>query len=71
MNIYNNNTIFQQHAEAKLFSEKDEPTEEHFQMLLWAYSPEASRIKKSIPEVKDRKRRSSGGDDSAAKKLKE
>ncbi|KAJ0184412.1 hypothetical protein K1T71_000835 [Dendrolimus kikuchii] len=72
----------EKHAEAKLFNDKDEPTKEHLEMLLWAYSPEAARVKKYVPETKeekpererersDRKRRSSGGDESPSKKKKE
>ncbi|CAH2227047.1 jg19665, partial [Pararge aegeria aegeria] len=69
----------EKHEDAKLFNEKDEPTAEHLEMLLWAYSPEAARVKKVIPEteaakdVNDRKRRSSGhdSDDTPSKKKKE
>ncbi|KAL0809131.1 hypothetical protein ABMA28_012755 [Loxostege sticticalis] len=74
----------EKHAEAKLFNEKDEPTKEHLEMLLWAYSPEPARVKKYVPETKedkkekedskreDRKRRSSGKEEeSASKKKKE
>ncbi|XP_052746113.1 ankyrin repeat domain-containing protein 11 isoform X2 [Bicyclus anynana] len=69
----------EKHADAKLFNDKDEPTAEHLEMLLWAYSPEAARVKKLIPETKasedvnDRKRRSSGhdSDDTPSKKKKE
>lgn len=73
----------EKHAEAKLFNSKDEPTKEHLEMLLWAYSPEAARVKKTVPETKedkdgekkeenDRKRRSSARDDeSPSKKKKE
>ncbi|XP_072947047.1 uncharacterized protein Ude [Epargyreus clarus] len=69
----------EKHADAKLFNEKDEPTKEHIEMLLWAYSPEAARVKKLIPETKDekdkkeendRKRRSSGRDDESPSKRK-
>ncbi|XP_045783215.1 uncharacterized protein LOC123879510 [Maniola jurtina] len=69
----------EKHADAKLFNEKDEPTAEHLEMLLWAYSPEPARVKKLIPETNetkhdnDRKRRSSGhdSDDTPSKKKKE
>ncbi|CAH2083553.1 unnamed protein product [Euphydryas editha] len=67
----------EKHSEAKLFNEKDEPTAEHLEMLLWAYSPEAARVKKVIKEtsvekeVNDRKRKSSAGDESPSKKKKE
>ncbi|CAK1591594.1 unnamed protein product [Parnassius mnemosyne] len=76
----------EKHADAKLFDEKDEPTKEHLEMLLWAYSPEQARVKKTIQETKeesekeskqekevnDRKRRSSARDDeSPSKKKKE
>ncbi|KAL0858648.1 hypothetical protein ABMA27_012476 [Loxostege sticticalis] len=74
----------EKHAEAKLFNEKDEPTKEHLEMLLWAYSPEPARVKKYVPETKeekkekedskreDRKRRSSGKEEeSSSKKKKE
>ncbi|CAH2064771.1 unnamed protein product, partial [Iphiclides podalirius] len=43
----------EKHADAKLFNEKDEPTTEHLEMLLWAYSPELARVKKTIPETKE------------------
>ncbi|XP_068627294.1 neurofilament medium polypeptide [Battus philenor] len=74
-------------ADTKLFNEKDEPTKEHLQMLLWAYSPEPARVKKTIQETKadsegdskssesdgnSRKRRSSARDEeSPSKKKKE
>ncbi|XP_021199131.3 uncharacterized protein LOC110382773 [Helicoverpa armigera] len=45
----------EKHADAKLFNDKDEPTAEHLQMLLWAYSPEPARVKKYIPETKEQK----------------
>ncbi|CAG4970185.1 unnamed protein product [Colias eurytheme] len=69
----------EKHAEAKLFNEKDEPTPEHLEMLLWAYSPELARVKKLIPETKeskddkqtDRKRRHSDREESPSKKKKE
>ncbi|XP_041983991.1 uncharacterized protein LOC121736690 isoform X2 [Aricia agestis] len=64
----------EKHAEAKLFDDKDEPTAEHLEMLLWAYSPEPAKVKKVIPEEKeksDRKRRSSAADDTPSKKKKE
>ncbi|CAH0698369.1 unnamed protein product [Spodoptera exigua] len=62
-----------QHADAKLFTEKDEPTAEHLEMLLWAYSPDPARVKKYLPETKEeRKRRSSGReDDSPSKRTKQ
>ncbi|XP_030038578.2 uncharacterized protein LOC115453981 [Manduca sexta] len=54
----------EKHQDAKLFNEKDEPTKEHLEMLLWAYSPEPARVKKTVPELKeDRKRRSSAADE--------
>ncbi|KAJ8705139.1 hypothetical protein PYW08_012459 [Mythimna loreyi] len=56
----------EKYADAKLFTDKDSPTEEHLQLLLWAYSPEPARVKKYVPETKeeakdtsDRKRRHS------------
>ncbi|XP_075990004.1 uracil-DNA degrading factor [Anticarsia gemmatalis] len=66
----------EKYADAKLFNEKDEPTAEHLDMLLWAYSPEAARVKKCVPETKDettdsRKRRSSARDDSPAKRTRD
>lgn len=70
----------EKHAEAKLFNDKDEPTKEHLEMLLWAYSPEAARVKKYLPETNEerrdsaepsRKRKSSAADDEPAKKTKE
>ncbi|XP_052750738.1 uncharacterized protein LOC128200660 [Galleria mellonella] len=69
----------EKYAEAKLFNEKDEPTKEHLELLLWAYSPEAARVKKVVPETKeekqdggDRKRRASDRDsESPSKKKKE
>lgn len=72
----------EKHTEAKLFNDKDEPTKEHIEMLLWAYSPEAARVKKYVPETKEekperekeresRKRRSSGGEESPSKKKKD
>ncbi|XP_063371883.1 myb-like protein X [Cydia amplana] len=64
----------EKHANAKLFNDKDEPTAEHLELLLWAYSPEAAKVKKVVPETKeakDRKRKSSGGDESPSKKKKE
>ncbi|XP_048002511.1 uncharacterized protein LOC125239076 [Leguminivora glycinivorella] len=62
----------EKHADAKLFNDKDEPTPEHLELLLWAYSPEAAKVKKLVPETKeDRKRKSSGGDDTPSKKKKE
>ncbi|XP_038221399.1 uncharacterized protein LOC119839250 [Zerene cesonia] len=70
----------EKHAEAKLFNEKDEPTPEHLEMLLWAYSPEVARVKKVIPETKeskdkdnqsDRKRRHSDSEESPSKKKKD
>lgn len=75
-------TLKEKHAEAKLFNDKDEPTAEHLQMLLWAYSPEPARVKKYLPETKedredtgdreDRKRRSSAReDDSPSKRSKQ
>ncbi|KAH9643723.1 hypothetical protein HF086_007693 [Spodoptera exigua] len=62
-----------EHADAKLFTEKDEPTAEHLEMLLWAYSPDPARVKKYLPETKEeRKRRSSGReDDSPSKRTKQ
>ncbi|VVC99042.1 unnamed protein product [Leptidea sinapis] len=66
----------EKHADVKLFNDKEEPTNEHLEMLLWAYSPEAARVKKLIPETEDksksddRKRRHSE-DDSPSKKKKE
>nr|XP_034838941.1 uncharacterized protein LOC117995059 isoform X2 [Maniola hyperantus] len=59
----------EKHADAKLFNEKDEPTAEHLEMLLWAYSPEPARVKKLVAATDDtkrdtdRKRRSSRGSD--------
>lgn len=78
-------TLKEKHAEAKLFTDKDEPTAEHLEMLLWAYSPEPARVKKYLPETKedredredtgdreDRKRRSSAReDDSPSKRSKQ
>ncbi|XP_059056026.1 uncharacterized protein LOC131849913 isoform X2 [Achroia grisella] len=71
-------TLKEKHADAKLFNEKDEPTSEHLELLLWAYSPEAARVKKVVPETKeekqdgDRKRRASDRDsESPSKKKKE
>ncbi|XP_013200063.2 uncharacterized protein LOC106142738 [Amyelois transitella] len=68
----------EKHAEAKLFSEKDEPTSEHLQLLLWAYSPEQAKVKKVVSETKEeknegesRKRRSSARDEESSKKKKE
>lgn len=76
----------EKYADVKLFNEKDEPTKEHLELLLWAFSPEAARVKKLVPETKDerdqkeierkevseRKRKSSaGGDESPSKKHKE
>nr|XP_026486485.1 uncharacterized protein LOC113393688 [Vanessa tameamea] len=67
----------EKHSDAKLFDDKDEPTAEHLEMLLWAYSPEAARVKKVISEtneskeVNDRKRKSSADDESPSKKKKE
>ncbi|XP_061727355.1 uncharacterized protein LOC133532621 isoform X1 [Cydia pomonella] len=65
----------EKHANAKLFNDKDEPTAEHLELLLWAYSPEAAKVKKVVPETKeskqDRKRKSSGGDETPSKKKKE
>ncbi|XP_022833647.1 DNA ligase 1-like [Spodoptera litura] len=65
-------TLKEKHAEAKLFTDKDEPTAEHLQMLLWAYSPEPARVKKYLPETKedreDRKRRSSGREEESPSK---
>ncbi|CAH0757864.1 unnamed protein product [Diatraea saccharalis] len=66
----------EKHAEAKLFDEKEQPTKEHIEMMLWAYSPEPARVKKYVSETKeekndsdakekekqDRKRRSSARD---------
>lgn len=75
--------LYPQHADAKLFKEKDEPTEEHLEMLLWAYSPEAAKVKKVIKETHEekqdggdkrdsRKRKSSGNEnESPSKKQKE
>ncbi|XP_004922152.1 uncharacterized protein LOC101739385 [Bombyx mori] len=62
------------HAEAKLFNEEGEPTPEHLELILWAYSPEAARLKKCLPEVEtevSRKRRSSAQEESPAKKKKD
>ncbi|CAK1547941.1 unnamed protein product [Leptosia nina] len=75
----------EKHAEAKLFNNKDEPTDEHLEMLLWVYSPEAARVKKLISEKKEdknkpatdkresseRKRRHSDREESPSKKKKE
>ncbi|XP_013178968.1 PREDICTED: microtubule-associated protein 1A [Papilio xuthus] len=76
----------EKYADVKLFDEKDEPTKEHLEMLLWAYSPEQARVKKTIQETKEesesdskseeesnsRKRRSSARDEeSPSKKKKE
>ncbi|CAH0602482.1 unnamed protein product [Chrysodeixis includens] len=56
----------EKYANAKLFTDKDAPTAEHLQMLLWAYSPEPARTKKHVPEThEDRKRRSDSSDDKA------
>ncbi|XP_013142147.1 PREDICTED: uncharacterized protein LOC106105994 isoform X2 [Papilio polytes] len=75
----------EKYADAKLFDD-DEPTKEHLEMLLWAYSPEQARVKKTIKETKEesdsdskseeesnsRKRRSSARDgESPSKKKKE
>ncbi|KAJ2941833.1 hypothetical protein O0L34_g10641 [Tuta absoluta] len=69
----------EKYADAKLF-EKDEPTKEHLEMLLWAYSPEASKVKKVIDETKEevedkresRKRKSSANEsESPSKKHKD
>lgn len=63
-----------QHAEAKLFNEEGEPTPEHLELILWAYSPEAARLKKCLPEAEtevSRKRRSSAQEESPAKKKKD
>ncbi|KAI8431679.1 hypothetical protein MSG28_016157, partial [Choristoneura fumiferana] len=46
----------QQHTEAKLFNDKDEPTPEHLEMLVWAYSPDSARVKKYVPETKENDR---------------
>ncbi|CAH0730832.1 unnamed protein product, partial [Brenthis ino] len=63
----------EKYAEAKLFNDKDEPTPEHLEMLLWAYSPEMARVKKVIPEAvqESRKRRCSEEEESPSKKKKE
>ncbi|XP_045456299.1 uncharacterized protein LOC123666136 [Melitaea cinxia] len=66
----------EKHSEAKLFNDKDEPTPEHLEMLLWAYSPEAAKVKKVIKETSvekevNRKRRSSAKEESPSKKTKE
>ncbi|GBP70840.1 hypothetical protein EVAR_53504_1 [Eumeta japonica] len=65
----------EKYADVKLFDEKNEPTNEHLEMLLWAYSPDAARAKKYIPESSgresdERKSRSSGGDESNERKRK-
>ncbi|XP_045489006.1 uncharacterized protein LOC110996169 isoform X1 [Pieris rapae] len=76
----------EKYVDAKLYNEKDEPTKEHLELLLWAYSPDAARVKKVIPEPKseeeepkakekkhndsDRKRRHSD-EESPSKKKKE
>ncbi|KAF9405607.1 hypothetical protein HW555_013734 [Spodoptera exigua] len=49
--------IKEKHADAKLFTEKDEPTAEHLEMLLWAYSPDPARVKKYLPETKEERKR--------------
>ncbi|XP_053622851.1 uncharacterized protein Ude isoform X2 [Plodia interpunctella] len=69
----------EKYADAKLFNEKDEPTPEHLELLLWAYSPEPARVKKLVPETKEekeenkesRKRRSSANEEESSKKKKE
>ncbi|XP_050360269.1 uncharacterized protein LOC126780055 [Nymphalis io] len=68
----------EKYSDAKLFGDKDKPTAEHLEMLLWAYSPEAARLKKVISEtaneskeVNDRKRKSSADDESPSKKKKD
>ncbi|XP_049884306.1 myb-like protein X [Pectinophora gossypiella] len=70
----------EKYADAKLF-DKDEPTKEHLEMILWAYSPEAAKVKKVLSETKEekeedkkesRKRKSSTSDrESPSKKQKE
>ncbi|XP_026746096.1 uncharacterized protein LOC113507438 [Trichoplusia ni] len=61
--------IKEKYANAKLFTEKDAPTSEHLQMLLWAYSPEPARTKKYVPETHDdRQRRSDSGHDNDEKR---
>lgn len=44
--------FYLQHADAVLFKDNDEPTDEHLELLLWAYSPEPAKVKKLIPETK-------------------
>ncbi|KAJ8706916.1 hypothetical protein PYW07_012994 [Mythimna separata] len=69
----------EKYADAKLFTDKDEPTAEHIQLLLWAYSPEPARAKKYVPETRetkedapkdnsDRKRRHSDKEDNTDRK---
>ncbi|RVE42230.1 hypothetical protein evm_013130 [Chilo suppressalis] len=56
----------EKHADVKLFDEKEQPTKEHVEMMLWAYSPEPARVKKYVPETKEEKSDSdskSGGKD--------
>ncbi|KAF9405096.1 hypothetical protein HW555_014017, partial [Spodoptera exigua] len=56
---------------AKLFTEDDDPTPEHIEMLLWAYSPEPKRVAKEFnffenkdtPEEESEKDRISEGQD--------
>ncbi|KAG7306853.1 hypothetical protein JYU34_008316 [Plutella xylostella] len=42
----------EKHADAVLFKDNDEPTDEHLELLLWAYSPDPAKVKKLIPETK-------------------
>ncbi|KAL4719307.1 hypothetical protein ACJJTC_018229 [Scirpophaga incertulas] len=42
----------EKYADVKLFDEKEQPTKEHVEMMLWAYSPEPARVKKYVPETK-------------------
>lgn len=63
----------EKYADTNLFNDKDEPTAEHLEMLLWAYTPEVAKIKKLIPEVKEnrKRRQEESEEESPTKKKKE
>lgn len=64
----------------KLFKEDGEPTEFHFRMISWAFSPQPDKVKKYVmkldreaeekEEKKTQKRKSSGDDETSEKKKK-
>lgn len=50
-----------------MWDDNDLPTKVHAQLILWAYSPDASRIKKNLSNFQDKLDKIYGGSDSSEK----